>query len=97
MEPYVLFVRASGHIHVSALARLRSEVALLILKLVDTRTLQLIIVNVPSLQVPVEDVEHVLMSCPKYNTARDDLFKHAVYCHPDFFSLNITDTCIFLM
>ena len=45
----------------------------------------------------VEDEEHILMSCPKYNTIRDGLFKHALYCHPVFLSLNITDTFIFLM
>ena len=45
----------------------------------------------------VEDEEHVLMSCPKYNTVRDGLFKHAAYCNPVFLSLNITDKFIFLM
>ena len=89
VEPYVLSVRARGHR--SALARLRAGVAPINIEIgrytntpVDNR-------ECPFCPGTVEDEEHILMSCPKYNTVRDGLFKHAIYCHPVFLSLNITD------
>ena len=36
------------------------------------------------------------MSCLKYNTVSDDLFKHAVYCQTVFLSLNIADKFILI-
>ena len=45
----------------------------------------------------VEDEEHLLLSCPKYNKVRDGLFEHTVYCHLDFVSINITDAFISCM
>ena len=86
VQPYVLSVRA--RVHISALARLRAGVIHIIIKIGRYTNNPVNNRECPFCPGTVEDDEHVvLMSYPKYNTvidAREDLFYHAVYCHPVF-------------
>ena len=95
VEPYVLSVKACGHR--SALARLRAGVAPINIEIGRYTNTPVNNRECPFCPGTVENEEHVQMSCPKYITVRDGLFKHAIYCHPVFLSLNITDKFIFLM